>query len=400
MSGQVACASGGLYTEPTYAQVERLIAAAGGTPRGGSLYHRPTYAQVERLIDTVRGSGGAVDVVVPADAAARGVTFTCAKPNPDPDGSPRTCGEEDNGAVEIGLGARATVTQAALSEAQDGTVARSVSVAVGAYADATVSSNSIRSQAIAIGWHAQAKGSNAIAIGGGAQHTFEDVMSGAASYAKGSEAVAIGYDAKALADGAVQIGKGTNSMERSLCFREWLLLNKAGQIPADRLKAAMEEMAGGVMSELDRLVSPGNTLVVYGGEWEQTVEPRLDGVCELEMSKGTNEVYMAGAEAFVAPPLGSRNYDIVVTNIPQAYRWDTVDEERKLVALPASQNCIIDFSEVPPGIRTRLRCDPSVGYVTGSSAVLTNAPLVIKVRQPATNRVVAVVKPWDEMLDL
>jgi len=41
-----------------------------------------------------------------------------------------------------------------------------VSIAIGDYADAVVPGG--KSQAIAIGWHAQAKSSNAIAIGNGA----------------------------------------------------------------------------------------------------------------------------------------------------------------------------------------------------------------------------------------
>ena len=408
-AGRMDCAGGeaqlrlaaarGLYTEPTYAQVERLIAAAGGaTVKGSSLYSRPTYAQVERLIEATQASGGAVAVDIPADAAARGVTFTCAKPNPD-DPS-QTCGEEDNGAVEIGRNAKAAISQSALSAAPDGTVARSVSVAIGAEADATASPDTTKSQGIAIGWHAQAKGSNAIAIGSGAQHTFEDAMSGASAYASESTAIAIGYSAKATAVGAVQIGPGTNSTAQSLQFRQWQVLDGSGQVPTGRLASAFAHVL--TPSSIERVLQPGNMAVVYGGLWDQVVEPRLDGLCEVEMSKAEgDERYMAGAETLVRPPLGSRNYDLVITNIPQAYRWEKDESEgRYLAPVPEDQNFLLSLEEIPSDMSQRLRCDPSIGYVNGNFMVLTNAPLVVKVRQPVTNRVVIVVKPWDEMLDI
>lgn len=55
--------AGGLYNEPTAAQVERLIAAARGEeyrpPEKAPLYSKPTYSQFERLIAAVRAGGGA-----------------------------------------------------------------------------------------------------------------------------------------------------------------------------------------------------------------------------------------------------------------------------------------------------------------------------------------------------
>lgn len=392
----------GLYGKPTYSQVERLIAASGGVAsQGGSLYSEPTYAQVERLIGALRASGrGSAVVGVPADAAAKGVTFTCNKSDPaDP---AVLCGEEDNGAVEIGVGAKATVTQDALSAAPSGTVARSVSVAIGTAADATVSPGSTKNQAIAIGWHAQAKGSNAIAIGSGAQHSFEDPLSGAAAYANSGESVAIGYSAKATAPQAVQLGAGNNSTPTSLQFRQWQVVDGSGQIPRERLVRVASEMAGDMIGQLDRLLQPGNTTVVYGGSDDQVVEPRLDGVCELELSKGTNDVYMAGGEVSVEPPLGSRNYDIVVSEVPQAYRWSSNEGgDRELVPMPPKDNFLLSFAELPVDVSVRIRCDSTIGYTNGTHVVvITNAPYVAKIRQTATNRVVCVVKPWDEVADL
>ena len=392
----------GLYSKPTYSQVERLIDAAGGAASlGSTVYSSPTFSQVERLIVATRESVHRSSVVdVPDDAAAKGVTFTCNKH--DPDDPDVTCGDEDNGAVEIGVGAKAAVTPDALSSAPSGTVARSVSVAIGAGADATVSPGSTKNQAIAIGFHAQAKGSTSIAIGSGAQHSFEDQLSGAAAYASAGESVAIGYGAKSTAGKAVQLGHGTNSVPESLQFRQWQVVDGSGQIPSERLVRAADELTGGMIDQLDRLLQPGNMTVVYGDLSDQVIEPRLNGLCELELSKGTNDMYMGGAEARVAPPLGSRNYDVVVPYVPQAYLWEKNEGgDMELVSIPPKDNLLLNFSDLPADMSVCIRCASAVGYVQNTHfVVVTNAPCVAKVRQTSTNRVVVVVKPWDELADL
>lgn len=52
----------GIYHEPTFSQVERLIAAAKGEeyspPEKQPLHSKPTYAQFERLIEALQGSSG------------------------------------------------------------------------------------------------------------------------------------------------------------------------------------------------------------------------------------------------------------------------------------------------------------------------------------------------------
>ena len=360
---------------------------------------RHVYQYATNTVKGVVGEVGKTEVEIPAAAAERGVTFV------------HSSGEDQNAAVEIGRAAKAAVTQEALLAAPSNAVARSTGVAIGAGAVATDDSKPYSVQGVAVGWRAQSRASNAIAIGGGAQHPNETVETGNATVASGSTSVAIGYDAKATAagavafgrsakaraDGAVQLGTGANTGTNSLQFREWRLLDGRGQIPAERLADAAEAMTGGMLSQLERLVSPGNMAVMYGGDDDQRIEPRLDGVCDVEMSKGTNEVFMAGAEVYIEPPLGSRNYDLVFTNIPQAYRWETVEGERSLVPVPEDHNFSFDFSELPQGITPTLRCAASIGYVRGVSIVITNAPLVVRMRQPATNRVVAVAKPWDEM---
>ena len=345
-------------------------------------------------------------VEVPDGAAAKGVTFV------------DTYGEDQNQAVEMGEGASSAVSTNALLNAAPGTVARSVGVAIGAHSVVSNAANEVRSQGVAVGYHAQALASNAIAIGAGAQHpdeaathldvTEEVTKVGNATVARGETAIAVGYSAKATgaqsvavgraaearASGSVQIGTGVNTVANSLAFRDWQLVEGDGQIPSERLVRAAEEFSGGLFQHLERLVQPGNMTVVYGGGYDQVLEPRLGGVCEVELSKGTNDVYMAGATASLEPPLGSRNYDLVVTNIPQAYWWKSVDGERTLVPVPEDKNFGLDFSELPGGIAPTLMCEPSVGYVNGRFLTLTNAPVVVKVRQPATNRVVVVAKPF------
>ena len=124
-------------------------------------------------------------------------------------------GLDQNVAIEIGKGAKAAVDPSSLPT---GTVARSVSVAIGAEADATDRSNASKSQGIAVGWFAQAIANNAIAIGSGAQHPGEDIETGNATVASGQTSIAAGYDAKATAQSAVALGrsakaKATNAVQ-------------------------------------------------------------------------------------------------------------------------------------------------------------------------------------------
>ena len=50
--------------------------------------------------------------------------------------------------------------------------------------------------------------------------------------------VAVGYKAEALAEYAVQLGRGTNTVAKTLQFREWPLVDANGKIPSDRLAPA------------------------------------------------------------------------------------------------------------------------------------------------------------------
>lgn len=117
-------------------------------------------------------------------------------------------GLDQNVAIEIGKNAKAAVDPAGLPT---GTVARSVSVAIGAEADATDHSNASKSQGIAVGWFAQAIANNAIAIGSGAQHPGEDIETGNATVASGQTSIAAGYDAKATAQSAMALGRSAKA---------------------------------------------------------------------------------------------------------------------------------------------------------------------------------------------
>jgi hypothetical protein len=170
-------------------------------------------------------------VEISASDAARGVTFV------DEDGI------DQNAAIEIGRNAKAAPEAGVVGAAPDNAVVRSASIAIGDNADATDPGNPLKQQAIAIGWNAQAKSLNAIAIGDGAQHTNETPMTGHATVATGPKAIAAGYAAKAteedgialgafarsLETGAVQIGSGTNETPNSLKFRDTFIV-KDGKI--------------------------------------------------------------------------------------------------------------------------------------------------------------------------
>lgn len=284
-------------------------------------------------------------------------------------------GEDANVAVELGRNARAAVS----ADVPAGTVGRSVSVAIGAHADATVSDGSTKNQAIAIGWHAQAKASNAIAIGSGAQHPHETAETGDATVASASEAMAFGYGAKATAQRAVQLAKGVNSSSDTLQFRGWTVVGADGKIPEGRLPAATVP---------ERLVRPGATSYVADGGTDKTLEPVFGGTTEIGI-ESSNGTYRAGNEVSVDPPLGSRNFDLVLPAPPQFVYRNGTDVE-------PGDNFGIDLSELPAGIVPVARCAPSCGYVAGAWVAITGAtPVVVKVRQTSPTRLYCVVKPFD-----
>lgn len=339
----------------------------------------------------------AVATDVSEKAAGKGVTFVDSH------------GEDQNVAVEIGKGAKAAVSGSALDEAPPNTVARSVSVAIGAFADATVSTNSTTSQAIAIGFHSQAKASNAIAVGSGAQHPDETAETGDATVASESEAQAYGYSAKATAKQAVQFGRGVNNEAGTFQFRDFRVIDANGQIPVDRLQDASSGMVKEMYKQMDRALRPGNMEYVADSSDDKVLEPRLDGVSEVTVVTNADGIYKAGNELSVVPPLGSRNYDIVISEIPQFVGFSNVVEVVDGVPVTNKveynvdrvDNFCLTFSELMEPRDVRIRVDQRCGYKDGElDVVLTNAPCIVKVREVSTNRLYCVVKPFDVMEDL
>ena len=80
------------------------------------------------------------------------------------------------------------------------------------------------------------KNSNSgFAAGEGATATYGAAVG---AYAKATRGFAGGYYAEATGDGAVQLGTGTNNLQDTLQFRNYPLVDIAGNIPSERLKNA------------------------------------------------------------------------------------------------------------------------------------------------------------------
>lgn len=357
-----------------------------------------TYADSTNTLHSVIDSMhlATTEVAIPQEAEDKGVTFV------------DTYGEDANVGVEIGRNAQAHVTTAALLDAPPNSIVRSVSIAIGAESDATIAENPIKNQAIAIGWHAQAKASNAIAIGSGAQHPTETAQTGNATVASGNTAIAMGYDAKATADntialgrsakssatGAVQLGDGENSHVNTLQFRGYTLLDAIGQVPTERLANAKEELADFVMSKAERIYKNGNMTIEGNGSEEQVLEPMVNGLSEILFDTPEDGIWRAGGECAMMPPLGSRNYNVLVMEIPQSQ----IKTNDIFTPLPPDRNFLICFSDDLVGANLKLMLDvsPSVGFKVGDyMAALTNAPCIIKCREPSTNRVIITARPFN-----
>ena len=79
-----------------------------------------------------------------------------------------------------------------------------------------------------------------------------------------------------------------------------------------------------------------------------------------------------------------------------------MQRDGELVPVPESANFIMRFSDkVVAEYQVRLVVAPEIGYVrAGPEAVLTNAPLLVRMRQPSTNVVWCAIKAWDMLNDL
>ena len=313
-----------------------------------------------------------------------------------------------NAPVELGLDAKATVDLSGLSF---NAIVRSVSTAIGPGADASNPDNPSMQQGIAVGNQARAKGINAIAIGAGVRHEDEDDLTGDNAYAGANEAIAGGYSAKATASqavawgsrakahapGAWQLGEGVNSNRNTLAFRDYQLLGEDGQVPYERVAGAVAqagvEFEAAVSNAVRRILAGGNmTLVCDGSEGEQILEPKVAGLSEVQFLTNTNGVHEASTLGYLdPPPLSARNYDVLISEIPEpgwmgTNGWETVALENRL---------LVGFTELPPQYDLSMHVDESCGFQrSGRTVSITNAPTVVKLREISTNKVLVVVKPY------
>ncbi len=163
-------------------------------------------------------------------------------------------------------------------------------------------------------------------------------------------------------------------------------------------------MRDGVLNDLLIMMKNGNTTIVGDGvEHEedeldkmQNIQPMLRGVTEIKLQPNTNGVFMAGTTIGVEPPLGQRNFDLVFMEIPQC----KYESKGELLNVPEDSNFIISFSQLPQSKNIKIAISPEIGYTNGLYATITNAPFVLKMREPSTNSIWCVIKQWDLIQDL
>lgn len=268
-----------------------------------------------------------------------------------------------NGAIQIGNNAVATIDPEYVKNAPDGTILRSVSVAIGDYSNARADGKG-QSQSVAIGWFSQAKGGNSIAIGSGAQHTNETAMSGGATVATGDCSIALGYTAKATAPNSVQIGYGTNSTPNSLQFRDVTIV-KDGKIALDVNTLTTNDVESIIMDFVNAYLTP------------RTIdEVPSDGVIVIKSHaittlSPTNET--AALDEVVVESNASRNYEIYIPNVTSTRAslpilFDTEDESLEKIGAWWTQKAL-------------------------------RLPLLMKVREPKDKTVILDVEVYDDGWD-
>ena len=155
---------------------------------------------------------------------------------------------------------------------------------------------------------------------------------------------------------------------------------------------AAEAFVGKVMETSERLFRNGNMTISGNGYDEQVIEPMVNGLSEIIFEYPEDGIWKAGGECEVIPPMDSRNYNILITEIPQAVGITNGVP----YMLPPQDNCLITFGENLSGKKLMLDISPTIGFKTGDyTAVLTNAPCIVKGREPSTNRVIMVVRPFN-----
>lgn len=267
-------------------------------------------------------------------------------------------GHVQDAAIAIGREAEAAILTSVVENAKANSKIRSVSIAIGGYADAVVvqKSGGVQSQAIAIGYCAKAKAGNAIAIGSGAQHTNETDMSSGATVANAEQAVAFGYGAKAVAGNAWQFGFGTNDVSNSLKFGDvWIVKDNKLAVP-EQEQPEIDE------AKVQDIVYNTHAPVVYGSdECEMVVTAKSYAVTTI--SPG---VYCDQVEAFASD---TRNMEIYFPNT---------------LFLRAALPIIID--KVPSDGLTFL----------GTTNKITRLPAVVKFKEPIDKQVIVEQSTYDD----
>ena len=267
-------------------------------------------------------------------------------------------GKLQDAAVAIGPHARAALSKEAAATTSQ-SVLRSVSVAIGGYADAQATNGAL-SQAIAIGYCSKAKGQNAIAIGSGAQHFDESDMDSDAAIASGDESIAAGYGAKALGRNSVQIGHGVNSVDDSLQFFGVTVVKDG------KLAVQADVRTNDVQNIIREALAPQTLTAPMQGE---VVQAKSYTTTTLAPTSGVpDEVVISHTAA--------RNYEIYIPNTPVTRR----------------------------GLPMRFTIDPD--YTNGVvrlgawwSRCATRLPLVMRVRTPVDGTVLLDVETYDDGTD-
>lgn len=269
----------GLSNEPTYSQVERLIEAAGGASRqGGSLYSKPTYSQFERLIAALGGGSGSGsgsglpakrdkdDLATYAYPATPGY-WTSGADRFDPvdgefpnsngvyiwaHGNNRIQYNPGNGNIFLAFAPTEIRTtsftgldprepEADFGTLQLGSDGRTFSYTPAVRGEVLEKDGDSLARKSYVDTTFVEKGATNILIGSGASkvnNVTNAVVIGVNASANGSttsSAVAIGTEAKAKKTGAVQLGAGENSEEKSLQFRGTKVVGGDGKIPETSL---------------------------------------------------------------------------------------------------------------------------------------------------------------------
>lgn len=257
-------------------------------------------------------------------------------------------GYDENSPVELGVNASAALDPTVVAGVTtSGTKLRNAGIAIGAQAKAE-GANNLKNQSIAIGLAAHSKGSSMVAIGPGAREVSETEWTGNSTYAEGSATTAIGYStkaygsqavalgggdsgtgkpatvasnnytvavgaaaqavatkavalgryAKAEAEGAVQIGTGTNSTPNSLQFMGVKIVDNG-------------RLVGGSADPKEAVIS-SDVISASGGEISINLEPGSISTILPEANCGP------GTELMVEAPVGGlRNYEVYLPNEPE-----------------------------------------------------------------------------------